>query len=93
MNVQTNKKECVWAEDVFPSLEKFKLEKRNSEQFLNGNVSVAVFMAPELDTGSRSNQMKKKNKTEEETKIVIYTVRQDFSYNLTLSTLLKPLLC
>lgn len=60
MNVQTNKKECVWAEDVFLSLEKFKLEKRNSKKFLNGNVSVTVFMAAEPDTTSRNNQMKKK---------------------------------
>lgn len=87
MNVQTNKKECVWAEDAFPSLEKFKLEKRNSEQFLNGNVSVAVFMAAEPDTSSRNNQKKKKKKTGEESKIAIYSERQDFCYNLTVCQL------
>lgn len=80
------KKECVWAEDVFPSPEKFKLEKRNSKQFLNGNVSVAVFMAAEADTSSRSNQMKRKNKTGKESKIPIYSVRQDFYYNLSVNS-------
>lgn len=87
MNVQTNKIECVWAEDVFPSLEKFKLEKRNSKQFLNGNVSVAIFMAAEPDTISRNSQIKKKNKMGEESKIAIYSVRQDFCYNLTVCQL------
>lgn len=87
MNVQTNKIECVWAEDVFPSLEKFKLEKRNSKQFLNGNVSVAIFMAAEPDTSSRNSQMKKTNKMGEESKIAIYSVRQDFCYNLTVCQL------
>lgn len=87
MNVQTNKKGCVWAEDVFPSLEKFKLEKRNSKQFLNGNVSVTVFMAAEPDASSRNSQRKKKNKTGEESKIAIYSVRQDFCSNLTVCQL------
>lgn len=68
---------------VFLNLEKFRLEQSNSKQLLNGNVSVAVIMPVVPGTSLRNNQIKKKSKMEEESKIVIYNVRQNFLYNLT----------
>lgn len=72
----------MWAEDIFPNLAKFKLEQSNSKQVLNGNVSIAVIMAAVAGTISRNNQIKKASKTEKDSKILLYNMRQNFLYYL-----------